>query len=311
MVIKWEKLGRILEPQETINWLSSSASASFAIPSSQDSDVYRLYVNGRDAQKRSLIGVVEFDLRRLKILKISKHPVMGLGEIGAFDQNGTSYPYIVLFKDRYFMYYVGWVQAVQVPWMNGLGMATSKDGLKFERYSRAPILHRDDDDFIGMGSCCVLLEHDKFRMWYSRFEKWDKDQHHYKHCYNIKYAESQDGIHWKKNTRICIDFKDNSEYAIAKPCVLKCKDKYLMWYSYRGKSYRIGFAISDDGRNWIRRDEMAGIDVSQDGWDSEMICYAYVFKHNGYLYMLYNGNGYGASGLGLARLNIQDMEACI
>jgi len=40
-----------------------------------------------------------------------------------------------------------------------------------------------------------------------------------------------------------------------------------------------------------------------------MICYAYVFKHNGYLYMLYNGNGYGASGLGLARLNIQDMEA--
>lgn len=309
MAIKWEKLGRILKPQETINWLSSSASASFAMPSSDGSEVYRIYVNGRDAQKRSLIGVVEFDLKRLEILKISKHPVMGLGEQGAFDQNGTSYPYIVPFKDTYFMYYVGWVQAVQVPWVNGLGLATSKDGLKFKRYSRAPILHRDNDDFIGMGSCCVLIEHDKFKMWYSRFERWVKDQNQHKHYYNIKYAESEDGIHWKKNSKICINFKDYSEYAIAKPCVLKCKDKYLMWYSYRGKSYRIGFALSNDGHDWTRKDEMAGIDVSEEEWDSEMICYSYVFRNGGYVYMLYNGNGYGASGLGLARMDERDLEA--
>ena len=46
----------------------------------------------------------------------------------------------------------------------------------------------------------------------------------------------------------------------------------------------------------------AEIDVSEDGWDSEMICYPHVFDHSGRRYMLYNGNGYGASGIGLAVL---------
>lgn len=309
MDIEWEKLGRILEPQKAHNWLLSSASASFALPSYESKNVYRIYVNGRDAQKRSLIGIVKFDLSSLKILEISKSPVMGLGEKGSFDENGTSYPYVVRVNDRFFMYYVGWVQAVQVPWINGLGLAVSTDGLNFNRYSRAPILHRDNDDFIGIGSCCVLLDQKKFRMWYSRFEKWGQDHYDHRHYYNIKYAESEDGIHWTKNKKKCIDFEDNSEYAIAKPCVLKWKNKYLMWYSYRGHSYRVGFATSENGIDWVRRDEMVGIDVSEKGWDSEMICYAHVFEHDRYLYMLYNGNGYGASGLGMARLDIRDLEA--
>jgi hypothetical protein len=69
-----------------------------------------------------------------------------------------------------------------------------------------------------------------------------------------------------------------------------------MWYSYRGKNYRIGYAESDDGLNWKRKDEDAGIDVS------EMIEYPFVFDHKGGRYMLYNGNGYGKTGIGLAVL---------
>jgi hypothetical protein len=76
-----------------------------------------------------------------------------------------------------------------------------------------------------------------------------------------------------------------------------------MWYSYRGSSYRIGYAESDDGVAWVRKDEEAGIDVSPDGWDSEMIEYPCVFDHAGSRYMLYNGNGYGATGIGLAELS--------
>jgi len=309
MGIQWEKLGRIFKSQKNYPWLSSSASASFALPSHESGDVYNIYINGRDLQKRSLIGIVKFDISRFKVLEISKAPVMELGEKGAFDENGTSYPYVVKVNDKFFLYYVGWVQAVQVPWINGVGLAISDDGLNFSRYSRAPILHRDNDDFIGMGSCCVLVDHDKFKMWYSRFERWGQNPHDHRHYYNIKYAESGDGIHWVKDKKVCVDFKDESEYAVAKPCVMKWKDKYLMWYSYRGKSYRIGFATSENGIDWIRKDEMAGIDVSEEGWDSEMICYGCVFKHKRHLYMLYNGNGYGASGLGMARLNTKDLEA--
>lgn len=79
-----------------------------------------------------------------------------------------------------------------------------------------------------------------------------------------------------------------------------------MWFSSRADktndTYRIRYAESDDGIKWIRKDEEVGINVSDKGWDSEMICYPFVFKHNNSHYMLYNGNSYGKSGIGLAVL---------
>ena len=57
---------------------------------------------------------------------------------------------------------------------------------------------------------------------------------------------------------------------------------------------------SRDGKEGIRKDELSGIDVSESGWDSEMICYPFVFKYNGVKFMLYNGNGYGRTGFGYA-----------
>jgi hypothetical protein len=75
-----------------------------------------------------------------------------------------------------------------------------------------------------------------------------------------------------------------------------------MWYSFRGQAYRIGYAESEDGRQWKRLDSHVGIDVSTTGWDSEMIEYPFVFDHKGQRYMLYNGNGFGKTGFGLAVL---------
>jgi len=51
--------------------------------------------------------------------------------------------------------------------------------------------------------------------------------------------------------------------------------------------------------HWQRDDKLA-LEVSDDGWDSEMICYAHPLNYKGSVYALYNGNGYGATGVGLA-----------
>ena len=80
-----------------------------------------------------------------------------------------------------------------------------------------------------------------------------------------------------------------------------------MWYSYRGqwdiKTYQIGYAKSKDGIIWVRKeDQMKHFDVSTEGWDSDMICYPFVFDHKGKRYMLYNGNDYGRTGFGIAEL---------
>lgn len=136
--------------------------------------------------------------------------------------------------------------------------------------------------------------------------KMEKNENELKHYYHIKYAESLNGINWQKNGTICIDFKNDLEYALARPCVLKHKGIYKMWYSYRAgeknTTYRIGYAESLDGISWKRMDEKMSLSVSENGWDSEMICYGFVFEYKDRLYMLYNGNGYGKTGIGLAVL---------
>jgi hypothetical protein len=91
--------------------------------------------------------------------------------------------------------------------------------------------------------------------------------------------------------------------------VLKEDGVYKMWYATRQgqdyredktQSYRIGYAESADGIGWRRLDEQAGIDVSENGWDSEMVEYPCVIAPNGRKYLFYNGNGFGRSGIGYA-----------
>ena len=78
-----------------------------------------------------------------------------------------------------------------------------------------------------------------------------------------------------------------------------------MFYSYRSHvaptTYRLGYAFSEDGLVWERRDRSVGLEPSDDGWDSEMLCYPCVFDWEGETWMLYNGNGYGRTGFGVAR----------
>ena len=55
------------------------------------------------------------------------------------------------------------------------------------------------------------------------------------------------------------------------------KGLWKMWYSYRGDRYHIGYAESYDGINWTRKDEKAGIDISETGFDSDMVLSACYF----------------------------------
>jgi hypothetical protein len=50
---------------------------------------------------------------------------------------------------------------------------------------------------------------------------------------------------------------------------------------------------------------LSGLAVSQSGWDSESVAYPFVFDHAGRRYMLYNGNGYGLTGFGIAELEAE------
>lgn len=295
--MKWVKKGLIIKPQPDIYWVTHAM-----VPFAEriEGDNYRIYFSGRDKENRSLIGYSELNINEpSKILCYSKEPVLDLGELGCFDDNGVTPSWIVNHDNKKYLYYIGWNKGTTVRMHLVAGVAISTDGGKsFQRVSKVPILDRTNEEPYTLNTApCVMIENGLWRMWYVSGVKWiDKDTPRY----NIKYAESLDGIKWERKGIVCIDFKSEKENALARPCVIKEDGIYKMWYSYKGESYRIGYAESKDGITWERKDDEAGIDVSESGWDSEMIEYAFVFNHNGKKYMFYNGNDYGKNGIGYA-----------
>jgi hypothetical protein len=131
--------------------------------------------------------------------------------------------------------------------------------------------------------------------------RWEPTDAGPKPHYRIRHADSEDGLTWRPGP-VSIDFEAADEHAIARPCVLREEGVYRMWFSHRGTRYRIGYAESPDGVRWRRRDAPAPPRPSGQGWDAEMVEYAAVFDFRGRRHMLYNGDGYGRTGIGHATL---------
>ena len=298
--MKWRKLGKIFCADGQQPWMKTHASNPVA--EYENEDIFRVYFSCRNQRNQSSVGYVDLDINRpQKILDLSPEPVLAPGEPGTFDDSGTSMGCLVHLNSRRFLYYIGWNLGVTVPWRNSIGLAISNGpNQPFVKISSAPIMDRDHNDPFSLSYPWVAFDGPTWRMWYGSNLRWGKKKEEMEHL--LKYAESDDGIYWRRDGKISVGFKSPTEYAIARPCVRKDNNRYRMWYSYRGESYRIGYAESHDGKSWTRLDEQAGIDVSPSGWDSEMIEYPHVFDHNGDRFMLYNGNGYGRTGFGLAIL---------
>jgi len=304
--MKWKKLGLIFSVNKNYDWMYSHASVPFA--QYIEKDLFKIYFSSRNKNNESSIGYIIIDLcKPSNILEISSKAVLSKGELGTFDDSGTMGCCILNKGSKQYLYYIGWNLGVTVPFRNSIGLAISKDkGITYQRAYNGAIIDRTKDEPHFTASNCVIEDDGIYKIWYLSCTGWTDIDGKKVHNYHIKYAESDDGINWKRDGIIAIDYKDEYEYAISVPRVIKENGVYKMWFSSRGTkhipTYRIRYAESNDGIKWIRKDEEVGLDVSKYGWDSEMICYPFVFDHKGKRYMLYNGNNYGKTGFGLALL---------
>lgn len=307
----WKSLGRLAAPNPDIGWMATCTGAACAV-ARNDSSVFDIYVTGRDDQNRSLIGRLAVDLHNpLELLEISPDPVLGLGDLGAFDENGVSYPCLVKHRDSVRLYYTGWMPSVLTPFQNHAGLAIQGPDELFLRHSRAPILERTNDDYLSIGSVYVIHEKDRWLMWYTAFRRWWREGDAVSHEYVIKFARSQDGICWERRNQVAIDVEHPGEHSIARPSVLVDQNGYHMWYCYRGDEYRIGYARSRDGEHWKRQDDHFEFTRSGEAWDTDAITYPHVFRFEDQLYMLYCGNRYGRDGLGLATISVSEFEQAV
>lgn len=298
-ITAWAPRGMLYVPDETIAWMSDGAGAFFARPAGEN--FLQLFLTGRDATVRSRIGIVTIRWsNRPEPIDVTSEPVLDLGELGTFDMDGVSYPWIVSTGGALLMYYVGWNRlAGEIPFRNQIGLAVSENGGKsFKRITRAPLLPLSDAEPIGSGSCCVEPVPGGWRLYYTNFLKWERRSDGVRHFYHIREAYSKDGIHWERPGKVVVELDRPEEYALGAPNLDIRGSHRTLYFTARGHRYRLFAAVNDGERGWSR---IPGhIELARSNFDSEMQCYPRTLSFRGKSYLLYSGNGYGRSGIGYA-----------
>ncbi|MBY7734771.1 MULTISPECIES: glycoside hydrolase family protein [Francisella] len=309
--MKWQKKGLIYAPKGEYSWNQSHASVPTVYKVNEN--ILRVYFATRDTKNMTNISYIEVNADNPnQILYIHDKPVIVPGNAGMFDDCGAMPSHVIDVGDEVWMYYLGWNVRNTIAYHNSIGLAISQDGgVTFKKLSEGPLFDRNYIEPYYSAVPYILRENGIWKMWYLSNTKWVEYEGKSEPFYHIKYAESHNGIDWKREGRVAIDYKDEAECGIVRACVLKDGNLYKMWYAHRNlhnyrtdksSSYRIGYAESFNGIDWNRKDNEVGIDVSDVGWDSEMIEYPFVYDHNGKRYMFYNGNTFGKTGFGYAIL---------
>ncbi|MEI6051086.1 MAG: hypothetical protein WCQ44_00145 [Opitutaceae bacterium] len=317
--MNWKKLGKIFDPTQHIlpnNCVQFAQSPQALV----FDDFVRIYFSTRSLDKSagkylSHIAFVDMQKNLRDVIRVSDKTVIPLGELGCFDEHGIFPMSVMRYGNVIYGYTCGWNRRVSVSVDTAIGLAISRDnGLTFQRIGNGPVLAASLHEPCLVGDGFVKVIGDVFHMWYIFGIGWKKfstdtapDR-----TYKIGHAVSSDGINWvKEEARQIIADRLDADESQALPTVIAINGRYHMFFCYRQSSdfrknkdrgYRIGHAYSDDLANWVRDDENPHLDITNGGWDSEMLCYPHVFECDGKTYLLYNGNEFGRYGFGLAVL---------
>ncbi len=303
--MRWKKLGLVYGPDGSRPCARSHA--MLPTPVLRGKDVIRVYVTFCDENGIGRPGYVDVAAANpLRVLSVSPSPLLEVGRPGTFDENGVSACSVTEAGDgKLYMYYVGFELGTKVRYRLLTGLAVSDDrGETFRRYSPTPVLERSAAElYFRCGPCC-LVEPRGFRLWYVAGSEWTDVDGKSVPIYDIRYAESRDGIHWPDRGEIQIPITQPDEHGFGRPYVIaRPNGGYRMFYSIRRRSlsaYRLGYAESDDGRIWTRLDHTLNLDVTPKGFDSKAIMYAAPIVVGDALYAFYNGNDFGRDGFAVA-----------
>lgn len=315
-MFKWKKKGIIFIPHNNHSWMYSHAQCPFTL---EFDDFVRVYFSTREnysknGMSRSSGGFIDLEKNNLKnILKVSSEPLLDFGGIGEFDEFGSMPNSIIKHNSEYYLYYCGWTRGVSTPYSWEIGFAKSKDAIKFKKIGKGPLLGPTlYEPYLHACPVVYKIAEDEWHMFYLSGIKWLQDDEKIESQYLLMHATSEDGVNWIREAKIIIppEVENESQTSAA---IIFLNGKYHMFFSYRhginfraskGRGYKIGYASSDDLKIWTRDDSQAGINVSDDGWDSEMIAYPHIANINGKFVMFYCGNQFGKGGFGFAELEM-------
>ncbi|MBF0260976.1 MAG: hypothetical protein HQL97_03910 [Magnetococcales bacterium] len=319
--LSWRKLGKIFDPRahrlpDGCQEFAQSPQ-TLLLP-----DRTRIYFSTRSVDPAngkffSRVAYADFTPDLGALLGVCDHTVLPLGGLGCFDEHGIFPINILAHQGKVYGYTSGWSRRVAVSVETAIGLVVSHDqGERFERVGMGPVLAAAPHEPCLVCDGFVRVIDGLFHMWYIFGTGW-------KHLapdappdriYKIAHAVSTDGLTWARpeaGSQLIPDRLGPDECQ-ALPSVLAHGGLYHMVFCYRhaddfrlnrGRGYRIGYAWSENGRDWHRDDERGAIAGEAGAWDGDMQCYPHLFARDGRVYLLYNGNAFGRHGFGAAVLH--------
>ena len=299
--MKIDKKGLIYCPNSESEWMVDT----FMTPHATLISEKRIRIWGGCRDKTGVSRIIHLDVdadNPTHVLNVSTKPDLDIGNPGCFDDNGVILGDVIEGDNNTFlMYYVGFQHVQKAKFYAFSGVACSTDGGEtFYRKSEVPIMDRTNTGRYGRCIHTVLHENGLYKCYYAVINDWKIINNVPYPIYNIWYTTSIDGIHFSNvDECLCVDMNDE-EYRIGRPKVYHLNGRYIMLYTrdFIEKDYVIGIAESEDGIRWMRNDEKFTIPKSANGWDSEMACYPVLLPYRDKIYVFYNGNGMGKTGIG-------------
>jgi len=176
---------------------------------------------------------------------------------------------------------------------------------------RWPVLGRSPDEPFVVSGPKIRRFGDAWVLFYIAGRTWKVAAGRPEPVYRIRMANSVNGIDWTRHNADLVEPRLEADEAQASPerdlrgrhlphVLLLSTERGLPQPTER-LPHRV--CLEPDLVTWTRDDARAGIDVSGEGWDAEMLSYPHVFELDGRTYLAYLGNGVGRRGFGLAVLD--------
>jgi len=300
--MKWIKKGLVFGAKNHNEWMVHSALQP--TPVLLD-DVIRVFVGFRNEDGVARVGYVDVDADNpSRIIEVSSKPCLDLGLPGTFDENGVVPCAITRVDDKLYLFYAGYSIGKHVRMRIFCGLAISDDnGRSFRRTSNVPIMERTNNEFLFRVIHTALKTEDGWRMYYGAGKEFLQGAKKTLPVYEIEYLEIKNLSELSQEGETILH-NQGEEYRVGRPYVVYDQGVYKMFFCKGTEkvTYRLAYAESENGINWHRQDDKLNLDLSSDGWDSEMMAYPAFVRYNDKAYLFYNGNNYGFDGFGYAEL---------
>jgi len=301
MNIDFQRLGRILNPQEFVTNEGTLSHAANPVIVRMDGCIYRIFFNSRDLNQRSSVYSVDLNLDTQCLIPQTLRTQFLLRTSDSYFKDGISLGSHFVLDGVNWIGFMGWINPPAQHWYGTIGRFRLDSNFDLEFIEKDPWFDLDSDDQISLSYPAVYFSQNVMHVWYGTTLTWDGGNGEMVHV--LKEKISKDFVQFETSNR-SLEWKMGDSQAFSRPSIVKVQDHLLMAYSVRGNKtkYRIGFGNIKDDTSEIK--EIAAFRTSTSPWESEMVEYPYLIAHKDLIYMFYNGDGYGKSGIGLAKLSI-------